>query len=91
MSTDIGEWYQGIPKVTKFLFTSSFMLTVAANFNVLSHRNLIFHWPSIYNGFEFWRLATCFFDFGKLGFPFLINLYFLYNYSIRLETGIFSF
>ena len=26
----------------------------------------------------------------KTGFHFLINLYFLYNYSLRLETGIFD-
>ena len=26
----------------------------------------------------------------QTGFHFLINLYFLYNYSIRLETGVFD-
>ena len=30
------------------------------------------------------------FFFGKVGFPFLINVYFLYSYSIRLETGAYS-
>jgi hypothetical protein len=31
--------------------------------------------------------VTGVFFFGKLGFPFLINLYFLYNYSNNLEKG----
>ena len=36
---------------------------------------------------QIWRLLTGVFFFGKLGFPFLINLYFLYNYSSQLEKG----
>jgi hypothetical protein len=36
---------------------------------------------------QIWRLVTCFAYFGRLGFPFLMNVYFLYNYSLRLETG----
>ena len=36
---------------------------------------------------QIWRLFTSFFFFGGLGFPFLINMYFLYSYSVRLETG----
>ncbi len=27
---------------------------------------------------------------GKLGFPFLVNLFFFYSYSMRLETGLFE-
>ena len=37
--------------------------------------------------FQFWRMFGCVFFMGKLGFPFLINVYFLYSYSLRLETG----
>eukprot|EP00116_Pleurobrachia_bachei_P008518 sb/3468780/ len=35
-------------------------------------------------------MAGCVFFMGRLGFPFLINVYFLYNYSLRLETGVYD-
>ena len=43
--------------------------------------------------FHIWRPVTALFYYPlnpKTGFHFLINLYFLYNYSLRLETGIFD-
>lgn len=51
---------------------------------------LVFDPMMIYYKFQIWRLITCVFFFGKLGFPFLINLYFLYSYSVRLETELFE-
>merc|ERR1712232_345705 len=39
--------------------------------------------------FEIWRLYTCFFVYS-LGFPFLVNMVFLYRYSTTLERGAFS-
>ena len=39
---------------------------------------------------QIWRLVTCVFFFGKVGFPFLINVYFLYSYSVRLETELYE-
>ena len=43
--------------------------------------------------FQIWRPFTALFYYPlspQTGFHFLINLYFLYNYSLRLETGIFD-
>ena len=37
-----------------------------------------------------WRLFTAVTFFGKLSFPFLINVYFLYSYAVQLERGIFD-
>ena len=39
--------------------------------------------------FQIWRPLTALF-FYKPSFHWLINLYFLYSYSMRLETGIFA-
>lgn len=36
---------------------------------------------------QIWRFFTGVAFFGKLGFPFLINVYFLYNYSLKIENG----
>ncbi len=43
--------------------------------------------------FQFWRPLTALFYYplrASNGFQFLINLYFLYNYSLNLETGEFQ-
>ncbi|EDQ89381.1 uncharacterized protein MONBRDRAFT_37095 [Monosiga brevicollis MX1] len=87
---DPQEWYNGLPIVTKTLFTSVLVTTLAGNFGLLSPYTLILNYPLIWGGFEIWRLVTCVFFFGKLGFPFLMNLYFLYNYSLNLERGLFE-
>lgn len=51
----------------------------------------IFRWPqATLLTSKIWRFATPFFFFGKLGFPFLMNVYFLYSYSLQLETGVIS-
>lgn len=42
---------------------------------------------------QVWRPASALFYYPitpKTGFHFLINLYFLYNYSLQLETGLFN-
>ena len=42
---------------------------------------------------QIWRPASALFYYPitpKTGFHFLINLYFLYNYSLQLETGLFN-
>lgn len=82
-----GAWFQSIPKITRFLFVSSFVVTLAGNFGVVSPMSLVFSWSMIWHKFQIWRLITCVFFFGKLGFPFLIQLYFIYSYSNRVETG----
>eukprot|EP00045_Choanoeca_perplexa_P002014 m.22671 g.22671 ORF g.22671 m.22671 type:complete len:245 (-) comp11279_c0_seq1:187-921(-) len=87
---DPQEWYASMPKVTKFLFTGALVTTLAGNFGLVSPYALLLNFSAIYNKFEIWRLMTGVLFFGKLGFPFLINLYFLYNYSNNLEKGLFD-
>merc|ERR1712124_63720 len=72
------------------LFTASVATTLAGNFGIVDMFNLVFHWPAVWQNFQIWRLATCVFFFGKLGFPFLINVFFLYKYSEQLERGHFQ-
>lgn len=79
-----------MPKITKTLFAGSFLFTLAAHFGLLSPWSLILDWQMIWHKFHIWRLGTSFFYCGKVGFPFLINLYFLYSYSLRMETELFE-
>eukprot|EP00040_Diaphanoeca_grandis_P004258 m.27801 g.27801 ORF g.27801 m.27801 type:complete len:244 (-) comp15811_c1_seq1:376-1107(-) len=88
--TDPKVWWESMPIVTKTLFGCSFGLTLAANFGVVPMMSLVFDSAMIWNKFQIWRLITCGFFFGKLGFPFLMTMYWLYSYSLRLEQGQFE-
>mmetsp|Transcript_21712 Transcript_21712/g.27653 ORF Transcript_21712/g.27653 Transcript_21712/m.27653 type:complete len:233 (-) Transcript_21712:33-731(-) len=83
------DWYNDIPPITRVLFTSSFACTLLPSFGFLSAYNLILSYQSAVQGFEIWRLFTCFFVYS-LGLPFLMNMVFLYRYSTALEKGAFA-
>ncbi|EGD80494.1 hypothetical protein PTSG_01086 [Salpingoeca rosetta] len=84
---DLQQAYANIPPITKTLVTGAMVITLAGNFGLLPVRALILDFYDVWYNFAIWRLVTSVFFFGKLGFPFLINVYFLYNYSMRIETA----
>merc|ERR1719498_1551763 len=90
--TDPKIWWESMPPVTKFLFAGSFGTTLAANFGLVpgGPMALVFEPTMIWHKFQIWRLVTCGFFFGKLGFPFLMSMFWLYSYSLRLEQGHFE-
>lgn len=88
--TDPKIWWEQMPPVTKVLFGGSFGVTVAANFGILPMMSLVFDGYMIWHKFQIWRMVTCLFFFGKLGFPFLMSMFWLYSYSLRLEQGHFE-
>jgi len=88
--TDIGQWYHSIPFFTKWWFTLTLVCTLGANFGLLPVHHMLLSWDLVVYKFQFWRILGCVFFMGKLGFPFLINVYFLYSYSNRLETGVYD-
>jgi len=79
MSSDLERWWKDLPVLTKYLFVGSFGVTLAANFGLLSPYSLVLIWPKVITEFQLWRLVTCFLFHGKLGFPFLIHMLFLYG------------
>ncbi|OWF51050.1 derlin-1-like [Mizuhopecten yessoensis] len=92
-SNDIGDWYRGIPFLTKYWFTGSVVVPILARFGILNPMWLFLHFESVVYKFQFWRPLTSVLFYpisGGNGFHYLINLYFLYSYSTRLETGIFD-
>lgn len=52
MSNDIKEWYNGIPPITRFLFTASFGVTVVANFYKPLMSYLLLETDRIWYNFE---------------------------------------
>uniref|UniRef100_A0A0L8GRN5 Derlin n=1 Tax=Octopus bimaculoides TaxID=37653 RepID=A0A0L8GRN5_OCTBM len=91
-SNDIGDWFRSIPRITKFWFVGSIVLPIAARFGLLSPIWLILRYEFVVYKFQIWRLLTSVLYYptsGPQGFHYLLNLYFLYSYSVRLETGTF--
>ncbi|XP_061421748.1 derlin-1 [Lethenteron reissneri] len=92
-TTDIAEWFRGIPVVTRYWFAGSVLFPLLGRFGLLDPANLVLDATRLFSRFQIWRpiTATLFFPLTpQTGFHFLIHLYFLYSYSTRLETGVFD-
>ncbi|XP_030759401.1 derlin-1 [Sitophilus oryzae] len=87
--SDLGDWYRGIPRFTKAWFTGTVAFTLLGRFGLLNPVNLILIYEAVKKA-QIWRLVTSVLYYPltpSTGFHYLINLYFLYNYSRRLEEG----
>ncbi|KAI3380941.1 hypothetical protein SNEBB_006778 [Seison nebaliae] len=92
MSNDFSDWYNKIPKVTRWLFTGAIIVPMLARMGFVSPMSLIWLWNYFIYKFQIWRAVTAMLFFPispQTGFQYLLNLYFLYNYSTRLEEDNF--
>jgi len=90
---DIQDWFKSLPIFTRYWFGLTIGFTLLGRFGLLSAQWLVLFWEPLVHRFHVWRPVTALFYYPlspQTGFHFLINLYFLYNYSLRLETGIFD-
>ena len=51
-SNDIGDWYRGIPQITKYWFTGSVVVPIAARFGLLSAHYLILVFELVFYKFQ---------------------------------------
>lgn len=86
---DFKTFLLSISPITRTLVVSTIVCTIGSGFGLLPSSMFGLVWPKIIGSFHFWRPVTSFFHLGGLGFPFLINTYFLYHYSTQLENGFF--
>ncbi|KAB7495933.1 Derlin-1 [Armadillidium nasatum] len=86
---DIGTWFSTLPTMTKYWFGGTIAVSLMGRFGLLNPHWLILHYGFIYN-FHLLPYSFYYPINPATGFHFLINLYFLYNYSLRLETGMFA-
>ena len=87
------DWFKSLPLFTRYWFGLTIAFTLLGRFGILSAGWLVLVWEYFIHSFHLWRPVTALFFYPltpQTGFHFLINLYFLYNYSIRLETGVFE-
>lgn len=92
-SNDIGDWYRSIPQITKYWFTGSVVVPLIGRLGILSPQWFILDFNHFFYKFQIWRPLTAALYYpisGPKGFHFLMNLYFLYSYSTRLETDAFA-
>uniref|UniRef100_A0A672SDG3 Derlin n=1 Tax=Sinocyclocheilus grahami TaxID=75366 RepID=A0A672SDG3_SINGR len=91
--SDIGDWFKNIPFITRYWFAGSIAVPLIGKLGLISPMYLVL-WPeAFFHKFQIWRpiSATFYFPVGPgTGFLYLVNLYFLYQYSTRLETGAFD-
>ncbi|XP_068200286.1 derlin-1 isoform X1 [Palaemon carinicauda] len=90
---DLGQWFQSIPPLTRTWFGATIGISLLARFGLLNPHWLILQYEPLMHNFQIWRALTSVFYYPLVppyGFHFLINCYFLYNYSLRLETGLFN-
>merc|ERR1740128_1028622 len=90
---DVQEWFKSFPLFTRYWFGGTVLFSLLGRFGLLSSHWLILSWYEFIHKFHIWRPITGLLYYPltpQTGFHFLIMLYFLYNYSLRLETGIFA-
>jgi len=88
--SDAQQWFYSLPKLTRYWFAGTVVLSLLGRFGILNPYYLILNYDLIFNHFQIWRplTAVLFYPISpQTGFHFLINLYFLVNYSKLIEEG----
>ncbi|CAB3229734.1 unnamed protein product [Arctia plantaginis] len=91
--SEFRDWYNSVPFFTRYWLTLTIAFSLLGRFGILDYYHLTLDYNSFVHQFQIWRPITALFFYPispGTGFHFLINCYFLYNYSQRLETGMFA-
>ncbi|WKX89069.1 hypothetical protein Q1695_008598 [Nippostrongylus brasiliensis] len=91
--SDLGTWFRSVPIVTRYWFAISVILPLLGRFGLIHPAWMYLDWDLVVYRFHFWRPITALLFYPvspQTGFHWLLMLYFLYNYSKNLETGVFS-
>jgi Derlin-2/3 len=81
------QWFRSLPTITQYWFGAVVAVTLAANFGVVSPFQLLFHWQSITQRLELWRLVTCFLYLGPFSKDTVLSAYLLVSFSQKYEGG----
>ncbi|XP_023952938.2 derlin-1 [Bicyclus anynana] len=91
--SEFKDWFNSIPFFTRYWLAGTLAFSLIGRFGLLNYSYFILDFYLFFNKFQIWRPITALFFYPitpGTGFHFLINCYFLYNYSQRLETSIFA-
>lgn len=82
--SDVADWFKSLPIFTRYWLALTIAFSLIGRFRIIGVQWLVLQYDPFIRNFEIWRAATSLF-FYPTSFHFLMNLYFLYNYSLRLE------
>ncbi|KAF8561843.1 hypothetical protein P879_07440 [Paragonimus westermani] len=88
---EISDMFYSIPLITRYWFSGTILFSLLGRLGLIDPMRMVLLWSDSYK-FELWRPITALLFYPvnpSTGFHFLINLYFLYSYSSRLENGRF--
>lgn len=88
--SDVGDWFNNLPIFTRYWLLLTGCLSLIGRFGIVNPYTLVLMYDPFVHNFEIWRAFTSVFFYPlspATGFHFMINCYFLYNYSLRLERG----
>ncbi|CAL1270883.1 unnamed protein product [Larinioides sclopetarius] len=91
--SDVGNFFNSLPFFTRYWFALSIAFPLLGRFGLLHPSYLVLEWTAFFRKFQIWRPITSAFYFPlgpNTAFAYMLNLYFLYNYSIKLETGLYA-
>jgi len=91
--SDPGVWYKELPRFTRIWLTCTVALSLLARFGLVPMEYLYLSRSLVLSRFQLWRPITALFVYpltSSTGFHFLINCYFISQYSARLEKDQFN-
>ncbi|KAI5064403.1 hypothetical protein GOP47_0021073 [Adiantum capillus-veneris] len=89
MAQLVEDWYKQMPLITRSYLTLSVLTTVGCALDVISPYHIYLNSEKVIRHFQYWRLFTNFFYFGKLDLDFLFHMFFLARYCKLLEETSF--
>ncbi|GAB0086420.1 Derlin [Sergentomyia squamirostris] len=91
---DFSRWYNSVPIFTRSWLTGTVVMSLLERMGILPGEFLILlPFKFVYTKFQIWRPLTSVLFYPltpQTGFHFMLNCYFLYNYSVRLEREHFK-
>eukprot|EP01083_Nonionella_stella_P015055 42146_1 len=84
------EWAKQLTPIAKSWLAIAVITTIGSQFGFIDLDYLSFDLQPIYSQFQIWRFVTTFFYFGKLGFPFLMQMFIVTRYTQLLESEHFK-
>jgi len=87
MSQTPEAWFKALPTLTRYGLVAIFSTTVLVQLELLNPNLIMFHWPTIYQKLQVWRILTSSLFFGTFSFGFVFQMYFFTSFSSKLEKN----
>ncbi|XP_075152111.1 derlin 1 [Haematobia irritans] len=90
---DAGQWFKQLPRFTRYWLAGTISMSLLMRFGILPFEHMYLSRDLVLGRLHLWRCATSLFVYPltpSTGFHFLINCYFITQYSARLEKDQFG-